>query len=109
MPKKKKMLHFLLLLLVLLIPPSIFIIDYNMALKEMPPIFAIRTQLYKDGGTSIYKGLGYQVTDYNQLDGRKDVVFKSIFVSKVGFLDDESYYKGLLKEVEDKIDSLFPQ
>lgn len=84
--KKKKMLLFVLLLLVLLIiPQSVFMIDYNRALKDMPPIFAIRTQLYKDGGTSIYKGLGYQVIDYNQLDGRKDVVFKSIFVSKSNF------------------------
>lgn len=82
MPKKKKMLLFLIFSLGLLIPPCIFIVDYNMALKDMPPIFAIRTQLYKDGGTSIYMGLGYQVIDYNQLDGRKDVVFKSIFVSK---------------------------
>jgi hypothetical protein len=59
----------LLLLVLLIIPVSVFMIDYNRALKDMPLIFAIRTQLYKDGGTSIYKGLGYQVIDYNQLDG----------------------------------------
>jgi hypothetical protein len=55
---------------------------YNRALHERPPLFAILTNLYKDGGTSVYTGLGYQVIDYNQVDGRKDVVFKSIFVSK---------------------------
>jgi hypothetical protein len=70
----------LLFLFVLLI--SLFLVDYNRALKDKPPIFAIRYQLYKDGGTSIYLGFGYQVIDYNQLNGRNDVVFKSIFVSK---------------------------
>jgi hypothetical protein len=78
MPKKKM----LLISLVILIPISIFIIDYKRAIKDMPPIFAIRTNLYKDGGTSIYLGFGYKVIDYNQLDGRKDVVFKSLFISK---------------------------
>lgn len=32
-----------------------------------------------------------------------------LLFGSIGFLDDELYYKGLLKEVEDKIDSLFPQ
>lgn len=57
----KKMLHFLLLLLVQLIPPSIFIVDYNMALKDMPPIFAIRTQLYKDGGHRFIRDLAIRL------------------------------------------------
>ncbi|MZQ80610.1 flavodoxin family protein [Paenibacillus sp. 5J-6] len=32
-----------------------------------------------------------------------------LLFGSIGFLDDESYYKGLLKEVENKVDSLFPQ
>jgi hypothetical protein len=72
----------LLILFVVLILISPFLVDYNRAKRDKPPIFAIRTNLYKDGGTSIYFGFGYKVIDYNQLDGRKDVVFKSLFVSK---------------------------
>lgn len=59
-----------------------FILDYKRALKDSPPKFAIRINLYKDGGTSVYYGFGYKVIDYNQLGGRKDVVFKSLIISK---------------------------
>jgi hypothetical protein len=72
----------LTLLLILFIPASIFIADYRRTFNDLPPIFALRTQLYKDGGTSVYLGLGYKIIDYNQADGRKDVVFKSLFISK---------------------------
>jgi hypothetical protein len=77
---KKKLLIFFL---ILLFPIFLFIVDYRRAVHDLPPIFAVRTQIYKDGGTSVYRGLGYKVIDYNQLDGgRKDVVFQSIIVSK---------------------------
>lgn len=56
--------------------------DFYMAGKERRPIFAIRTAMYKDGGTTVYMGLGYKVIDYNQLEGRKDVVIIP-FYSKV--------------------------
>ncbi|WP_218096301.1 hypothetical protein [Paenibacillus solanacearum] len=75
----------LVLVLVLLLLINIFMLDYLRALNDKKPIFAIRTEIYKDGGTSIYYGLFYKVIDYNQIDGRKDVVFESIFISK-GFV-----------------------
>lgn len=49
--------------------------DYHMSQKDKPPKFALQTAIYKDGGTKVYTGLGYNVIDYNQLEGRKDVVF----------------------------------
>jgi len=70
------------LLVALFLPLLMFSIDCVLAINDNPPVFAIRTHLYKDGGTSIYQGLGYKVIDYNQIDGRKDVVFNSFFYSK---------------------------
>lgn len=35
------------------------------------PFFAIRTTVYKDGGTKVYYGLGYKVIKYNQTEGKK--------------------------------------
>lgn len=72
----------LIIFVALLAVVGAFIMDYQRALDDKKPIFVIRTALYKDGGTSIYHGLGYKVIDYNQIEGRKDVVFKSFIVSK---------------------------
>jgi hypothetical protein len=49
--------------------------DYYLAYKDRTPNFSFQAETYKDGGTKVYIGLGYKVIDYNQLDGRKDVVF----------------------------------
>ncbi|GAM12172.1 hypothetical protein [Mesobacillus selenatarsenatis] len=49
--------------------------DYYLTKEDRPPNFSIQVDTYKDGGTKVYLGLGYKVIDYNQLDGRKDVVF----------------------------------
>lgn len=49
--------------------------DYYLTKEDRPPNFSIQADTYKDGGTRVYLGLGYKVIDYNQLDGRKDLVF----------------------------------
>lgn len=36
------------------------------------PFFAIRTNVYKDGGTKVYYGIGYKVIKYHQEQGRRD-------------------------------------
>ena len=64
-----------------------FIVDYRLSLQDEPPLFAIETNRYKDGGTTVYTGLGYKVIDYNQIDGRKDVVFNSFFITKDNMKD----------------------
>ena len=40
---------------------------------EYTPVFAVKTQELKDGGTIEYTGLGYKVIDYNQIQGRRDI------------------------------------
>lgn len=59
---------------ILLIIIAIITIDYVRVVKfEYTPLFAIKTKEYKDGGTKEYKGLGYKVIDYNQIQGRRDI------------------------------------
>ena len=61
-----------------------FLIDYKLAVHQHKPFFAAESRIYKDGGTTEYKGIGYKVIDYNQLmnkNGRTDVVFSSRFIN----------------------------
>lgn len=57
-------------------------IDYKLILQGNPPKFATKTATYKDGGTTVYSGLGYIIIDYNQMAGRKDIQFLSPFFIK---------------------------
>ncbi|CAM3811721.1 hypothetical protein [Mesobacillus thioparans] len=66
------------LLIGALLVMAIFIMggrDFYLAKEDHPPNCSLLTEVYKDGGTKVYTGIGYNVIDYNQLDGRKDVVF----------------------------------
>ena len=49
--------------------------DYGLAQMHNRPLFAVKTNILKDGGTTFYKGFGYEIIKFNELDGRKDVVF----------------------------------
>ncbi|MCA1029655.1 hypothetical protein LCL95_01255 [Bacillus timonensis] len=66
--------------LVMLLLIVMFFVDYRLAVHQKPPFFAIKTAIYKDGGTQEYIGFGYKILDYNSLDGRDDVVFISAIV-----------------------------
>ena len=52
-------------------------IDKKRALENKRPIFAVRTTIYKDGGSKEYMGLGYKVIVFNTLCGYKEVKFGS--------------------------------
>ncbi|QST02114.1 hypothetical protein IMZ31_21935 (plasmid) [Pontibacillus sp. ALD_SL1] len=71
----KKMIFGGLFVLLLMIP-SMFWIDMERARNDKAPVFVVQTALYKDGGTKKYIGIGYTVTHYKQMEGRRDVVFK---------------------------------
>lgn len=62
----------LLLILVLLIAIMISVDIVCVKKYHKGPFFAIRTNVYKDGGTKVYYGLGYKVIKYNQKVGRRD-------------------------------------
>lgn len=72
----------IIVITLLVILPFVMIgTDYCLAKANKSPIFAIRTAIYKDGGTKDYVGLGYKIRKYNKLDGRKDTVFIPFFAS----------------------------
>lgn len=69
------------LVMILIIPILMYSIDYSLVSIQKRPIFVIKTAMYKDGGTKLYQGLGYKVIDYNQLEGRQDIVFQSYLLN----------------------------
>lgn len=85
--KERKKKPYLKLGIIILIPILMFSVDYVLVSVQMRPLFVIKTAMYKDGGTALYQGLGYKVIDYNQLDGRQDIVFRS-FLLNIGSTDD---------------------
>lgn len=52
-------------------------IDKKRALESKRPIFAVRTAIYKDGGSKDYIELGYKVIVFNTLCSYKEVKFGS--------------------------------
>lgn len=72
------------MLVILLVSCLMFIVDYKLAVQQKTPFFAIKTVVYKDGGTTEYIGPGYKVIDYNRLpekESKTDVVFLSLFIN----------------------------
>ena len=67
---KKNMtrLVYVVIAIVLLISIDILLV----AKLNVGPFLAIRTKVYKDGGTKEYYGLGYKVIKYHQTIGRRD-------------------------------------
>jgi hypothetical protein len=54
--------------------------DFYLVKEDRPPDFSLLKNVYKDGGTKVYIGISYKVIDYNQLNGRKDVVFIPFYI-----------------------------
>ena len=50
-------------------------IDYFRAVNNKNPLFAIRTAVYKDGGSKNYFGFGYKIIACNTLSGNNSVYF----------------------------------
>lgn len=90
--KQNKKIVLLTILIVLLLSWIVGVTtDFICAREEKEPIFAIHTSTLWDGGTKTYIGLGYIITDYNQLsiydangntlqEGRKDIIFRFWFL-----------------------------
>ncbi|GFZ29954.1 hypothetical protein CSC2_04800 [Clostridium zeae] len=67
---KKKYIILLLVILILVLSPFVpkitYSIDSRLVSMDMRPIFAISKGVVKDGGTTEYRGLGYQVIRWNR-------------------------------------------
>lgn len=62
----------ILLLVVVALGALISIDIFFVSKVHVGPFLAIRTKVYKDGGTKEYYGLGYKVIKYHQIEGRRD-------------------------------------
>jgi len=80
MKNKKKIIKILIiLLLVFSIHELSFLLDKNTIGKGKPPLFALSLIKYKDGGSVVYYGFGYQVLRWHraQLDlGVREVAYE---------------------------------
>ncbi len=72
----KKIINIIFIAIIAIL--AIITIDLICVLKfHVGPFFAVRTNVYKDGGTKVYYGIGYKVIKYNQEEGKHG--------TKVGF------------------------
>lgn len=55
----------LIFLIIFFAPVITYRIDSNLVHRDKRPIFIIKKAMYKDGGTTEYRGLGYQVIKWN--------------------------------------------
>ncbi|GFP76232.1 hypothetical protein [Clostridium fungisolvens] len=67
---KKKYIIVSLVVLILVLSPFLpkitYSVDSKLVSMDMRPIFAISKGVIKDGGTTEYRGLGYQVIRWNR-------------------------------------------
>lgn len=65
---------------ILLLGMLFFAVDSYRIKNDKPPIFAVQYQVVKDGGTTMYLGLGYKIIDYNIIDGNNETYIGSYFM-----------------------------
>lgn len=80
-------------------------IDKKRALENKRPIFAVRTAIYKDGGSKEYMGLGYKVIVFNILCGYKEVKFGSWQMNINDFNQEVTDYCNKNSNIKDNIQS----
>ena len=61
---KKSKRKVVIILVIILVWCSFFATDYIRASRDLSPIFAIPFAVYRDGGSTVYIGLGYKVITY---------------------------------------------
>ncbi|MBU3218275.1 hypothetical protein LL033_26150 (plasmid) [Clostridium estertheticum] len=71
MKKHRKYAYILTIMLIIIIfvyaPKITYSIDSNLVYQDKKPVFVVEKEMYKDGGTTVYMGLGYQVITWNRL------------------------------------------
>ena len=99
----KKVLKIGIIVLVVIIGCGIIFgsIDKKRAIDNKRPIFAVRTAIYKDGGSKEYMGLGYKVIVFNTLCGYKEVKFGNL---KMNINDFEQETTDYCSKNEHKLD-----
>lgn len=69
--KNRKYIYLLMTILIISVvifaPRITYRIDSNLVNQDKKPIFVVSKALYKDGGTTDYRGLGYQVIMWHRM------------------------------------------
>lgn len=86
---KKKVIS--VIIAIILISIVFFFIDWYLVSQKQTPIFVIRFDTYKDGGTVEYLGLGYKVISFHLLNGYNEIKMGSWFMQYKDF--EEEYSK----------------
>lgn len=70
---KKVLIGFgILLCLIIIVHRITYTIDKNAINNNCKPKFASEKEVYKDGGTTVYYGFGYQIIYWNKMDVKKE-------------------------------------
>ena len=104
--KLKKKLKLLLIISIIICTMAVifFIIDYRRVSRKELPIFAKQTSIAKDGGTTIYKGLGYTVIDFNSIGGYDEIKIGPWNMSIYDFENEREYYEKKRQEDQNTIE-----
>ena len=90
----KKGIKILLIILgvIIILGLIFFAVDYSRVQKQEKPIFGIRYAIANDGGTEEYLGLGYNVIDFNRLNGYDEMKIGSWFMKYEDFENEYNNY-----------------
>lgn len=81
MTKKTTIRLLIILLVAVVLILTAFFADVSNVMAGKVPVFSITKNVYEDGGTVEYVGLGYKIFDYKINDGKNKVEFGTIFKS----------------------------
>ncbi len=81
MKKRIGIVIILIIIGILLLGMLFFAVDSYRIKNNKPPIFAVQYKVLKDGGTTMYIGLGYKIIDYNIIDGNNKIYIGSLFMN----------------------------
>lgn len=77
-----------------------FVVDFNRAKNQERPIFCIKGETYRDGGTVEYWGLGYKVIDFHSLSGYNEVQIGSWGMQYKDFENEYSKFDDAMRKAQ---------
>lgn len=99
MKKKIGIWIILIIIGILLLGMLFFTVDHYRIKNNKPPIFAVQYSVLKDGGTTMYLGLGYKIIDYNVIDGNDKTYIGSYFMKYEDYADENIKINNNEKDV----------
>ncbi|MDD3303419.1 MAG: hypothetical protein PHP54_00700 [Clostridia bacterium] len=79
MSKKTTIRLLMIIPIVAILLTLMILIDFNRVIQNIEPMFCIIKNVYEDGGTKEYIGIGYKIFDYKKIEKERVVKIGSIF------------------------------